>query len=71
MTRYTNGRECIHESPTGDYVRYEVAQALYDNLKAILDNQFHSSSTGYCHVQPPVINAARAAMALAEKKGDA
>lgn len=53
--------------PAGDYVRHEVAQALYDALLAIRQNSFYSDSTGYYHLHPEAEEAASAALAIAEK----
>lgn len=69
MTRYEPDREGeMMDDPTGDYVRYEVAQALYDSLESCLLELERMMPSGASY---PCMNAARAALALAEKKGDA
>lgn len=65
MTRYDPEWEggTMDPHPTGDYVRYEVAQALKEALEAIV--AFNTP------LPAGLLEQARAALALAEKKGDA
>lgn len=70
MTRYDPEWEggTMDPHPEGDYVRYKVAQALYEGLLGLVESLHDPDDPEYEALLLKSYGVARAALALAEKK---